>query len=317
MSIAAVERAKAYALGVMARLIAAGATHEEEPQIGAYDEPTPACVKTPAGAWAIVLTKAQLTPQESWAGDWRLDGELSLVHVDTEGKVALAAIETTGGAWMPISDFSNAPLFAPKTPNCCSFTFQAGLEEMQAFDFDGDAEPELHVGASLSFEGDYVEWDELFTFKAGRVERYPPATLPLPFREMRDETGDGRPDLTMSQELPAADDCYGFGRRGFGLAFLAHSRAEGGFSTDDAEARAFAKKQCPSPPPASCDDFHDLLCARLWGASEAELVRQVRACFVSWDCAAQQANLPQHANAREDYELLLNAAAARVPFTLR
>ena len=278
--------------------------------------PSVQCFETPGGAWAIALVKAQLAPLSSfdWS-DFHLDGTLALIHVDRSGSVVEVPISTEAGASETTGDFFNRELFEPSLPNCCSFTF-GGLAQPTLFDFDGDGEPEIHVAASYGHEGVHDESDELFTFRAGRVEPYPPAKA-YPFVDVIDETGDGLPDLVMAEELDGGESCgSGFPVEGRGLDFIAHALPGGAFSADDEAAREHAKKRCPVPP-AAIRSFEDVLCAKLWGSSQAELERVVRTSFVKWDCAAEAAGRAQHPRAALDHELMLSAAASRVPFTLR
>jgi hypothetical protein len=121
----------------------------------------------------------------------------------------------------------------------------------------------------------------------------------------------------MSHELFGRDQCgSGFPGDASGPTFIAHALPNGAFSADDDEARAYAKRECPAPP-AAIQSFRDVSCARLWGRSREELERLLRARFVTWDCAAELAGRAQNPRAREDYELMLSAAKAPIPFTLR
>lgn len=201
-----------------------------------------------------------------------------------------------------------------QTPNCCEWVF-GGLEPMELYDFDGDGEPEVHVGASYGHEGVSERSDALLTFKDGRIEPYAPAAL-YAFEAMRDVTGDGIPDLLMSEGLGGTEQCgSGFPGDGNAMTFIAHALPGGGFSNVDAEARAFAKATCPRRP-ASIKTLDDVQCARLWGVTRAKLELQVRAQFTPWDCDAEMAGRPQKPSARGEFELMLSATGVRVPFTL-
>jgi hypothetical protein len=315
---AAIARADAFAQNVMAAQVASGTYKGERPAlpIDSFELTSwLSCTKTPGGAWAIVLAKAVLTPRDEydWTAPWILDGDVMLAHVDNGGVVTLAPIHTQAGGRNAVGAFMNQPLFTG-VPNCCDWVF-GGLEAIELFDFDGDGEPEVHVGASYGHEGVHERSDALFTFKNGKLERYPPAAA-LAFEAMKDETGDGVPDLSMSEALSGSESCgSGFPGDGSGMAFIAHALPGGTFSTDDAAARAFANKGCPTKP-AAIKDLHDVLCARLWGADSTKLELQVRARFVPWDCDAEMAGRPQKPKARREYELMLSATKTRVPFTL-
>jgi hypothetical protein len=315
---AAIAQAQAFAQGVMNSQVAAGKYKGEMPELPVEASETTSwlqCIKTQGGAWAIVLTKAVLTPRDDWdwTGEWLLDGDVALAHVDGSGAVAFAPVETQSQGGRGNDDFANRQLF-PTLPNCCDWVF-GGLEAIELYDFDGDGEPEVHVGASYGHEGVSERSDALLTFKNGRIEPYAPAAK-YGFEAMKDLTGDGIPDLQMFEELIGTEDCgSGFPGDGKGLGFIAHALPGGSFSDVDAEARAFAKQLCPTRP-AALNDVNDVLCARLWGGDPAKLELQVRARFGPEDCDAMMAGRPQKPNASPYFELMLSACKTDVPFTL-
>lgn len=282
-----------------------------------YDVPQfLACHETPQGAWALVLRRAQLGPENDrdWSGNWALDGDVALVHVDREGHVVERSFNTETKGTVTDGAFFNGELLGKNGANCCSFLF-GGPEALEFFDFDGDGEPEVHVAASYGHEGVSERADELLRFHAGQITPYRD-TPQLGFHTLKDETSDGRPDLLLSRSLIGGYSCgSGFSADGSGLTFLAHSLPDGSFSLDDAEARAYARKQCPAPP-SSLTSFQDVLCARIWGRSPQELERRVRATAAVYDCNAEMAGRPQKPRARSDYELMLSATNTWIPFTL-
>lgn len=311
---AATARAEQFAGDVMAQLVSSGAYTGERLEGAPSYTLTDwlSCSKTPGGAWALQLAQARLSPQSDydWRGEWYLDGNVVLLHVDTTGGVVQAHVETEADGSASGGPFANDALFKANGPNCCDFVF-GGLRPFELFDFDGDGEPEVHVMASYGHEGVHEEWHQLFSFKQGRIEPY--AAAPA-FDAMRDETGDGRPDLFRASSLSGREECgSGFPGDGEGLSFMAHSLPDGTFSTTDAAARAYAKTLCPTRP-AALTDFSSVLCARLWGGVEADLERQVRKKFRTWDC--EQPENKQKPGARSDYELMLSATGIDVPFTL-
>jgi hypothetical protein len=314
----AIAQAQAFAHSVMEAQLVAGKYEGEKPELPLESFVVTSwlqCIRTQGGAWAIVLTKAVLTPQTDydWTAEWLLDGDVALAHVDGTGAIAFAPVETQSQGGSANGDFANRQLF-PSLPNCCDWVF-GGLEPLELYDFDGDGEPEVHVGASYGHEGVSEQSDALLTFKNGRIEPYAPAAK-YGFEAMKDYTGDGIPDLSMSQPLSGTEDCgSGFPGDGSGHSFIAHALPDGGFSDDDAEARAFAKQRCPNRP-TTLNDLNDVLCARLWGGDKAKLELQVRARFAPWDCDAELAGRPQKPKANEYFELMLSACKTDVPFTL-
>jgi ferredoxin len=315
---AAIARAQAYAEAVMAQQLASGVYKGEKPELPITSFVVTdwlSCTKTPGGAWAIVLANAELVPINDWdwKQEWVLTGEVMLAHVDAGGSIVMVPIQTQAGGGVGGQTFENAPLF-PRTPNCCETVF-GGLEAIELFDFDHDGEPEVHVGASYGHEGVSERSDDLFTFKAGKLERYAPAAKHS-FEAVKDQTGDGIPDLLMAEGLSGGESCGSeFPFDGRGQTFIAHALPDGTFSPDDAAARAFAKKACPTKPRA-IKDLNDVLCARLWGADSTKLELQVRARFLPWDCDAEMASRPQKPRANLYYLQMLSATKAHVPFTL-
>jgi hypothetical protein len=310
----AIAKAQVFAQGVMERELAAGKYDKPRPELPIESFEVSSwlqCTKTQGGAWAFVLAKAALTPQSDydWSEAWVLSGEVALAHVDGSGTVVLAPVSTQAGPGAG-GIFMNPE----QTPNCCEGVF-GGLEPMELYDFDGDGEPEVHVGASYGHEGVHERSDALLTFKNGRIEPYAPAAK-YSFEAMKDFTGDGIPDLQMFEILGGTEECgSGFPGDGQGLGFIAHALPGGGFSDVDAEARAFAKGLCPKRPKA-INDVNDVLCARLWGGDPAKLELQVRARFGPEDCDAELAGRPQKPNASPYFQLMLSACKTDVPFTL-
>jgi len=274
------------------------------------------CVATTNGAWAVVLDRAQLSPNSDgdWTPPWLLDGRLVLVHVAPDQTIAKAPIQTLMQAQRIGGPFFGEA-FRSEAANCCDWVF-GGLHGISVpFDFDGDRAPEILVAAARSHEGSHDESRVLFTFKHGRVEPYAPAK-PYTFSEVRDVTGDGRPDLVLDEFFDDADQCgSGFPASSSGPGFIAHSLPDGTFSTDDAAARVHGKHLCPEPP-KKLVTLDDVVCAKLWGRTESELIATIEREYMPWDCKAEMSGAPQKPRAKADYTLLRNGASARVPFVL-
>ena len=312
---AAITQARAFAVRVMDSQLAAGKYEGEKAELPLESFVVSSwlqCIKTQGGAWAIVLTKGVLSPRSDyeWNGEWVLDGEVALAHVDNSGAIVFAPVSTQSQGGNASGAFANPEV----STNCCAWVF-GGLEPIELYDFDGDGEPEVHVGASYGHEGVHERSDELLSFKNGRIEPYAPAAK-YAFEAMKDFTGDGIPDLLMTAVLLGKESCgSGFPGDGSGQGFIAHALPGGTFSTDDLAARDFAKQTCPKKP-ATINELIDVLCARLWGVPSAELELQVRSRFSTEDCDAMMAGRPQKPNASPYFELMLSATDTWVPFTL-
>ncbi|HEU4408261.1 MAG TPA: VCBS repeat-containing protein [Polyangiaceae bacterium] len=261
-----------------------------------------ACFPVRGGAWAFRLLEWRADP-DGWEG--AMHGRYELVYA--RDGLAPEAVALPNGYDGLVQGMSSASLSPPAF-----------------FDFDGDGEPEIFVRRqSHEHEGPSDEEGLLLTSRGGRVRPYP--GLPAKYNRLDDVDQDGRPDLVY---YPYAEErespCSGFGYRWLGPAFVAHSLPGGAFSTDDAFARDFARRSCPARPKAGApphDDGGDAaeappeLCARIWGASEAEslalLKRQCKAP-ASPDLACQDS--PGVCFDFEDRAALLKAPP---PFALR
>lgn len=181
----------------------------------------------------------------------------------------------------------------PEVPIVSNAMQSLDLEAPVAFDFDGDGEDEVIVaGTRWDAGGASTPFGRVWTFKGERIELYAPAPA---FGAVEDVDDDDRPDLLTHGAYFAvvSSSCSGVERSVSGPMLVAHARPDGGFTTNDAVAVAFAKRRCPSRPTflvASSaegggagvdaggpygDSVERLVCARLWGASEADLTARV------------------------------------------
>lgn len=203
------------------------------------------------GAWAALPTHVRSTGPGEYTIDWRV------VHVASDGLQASRV----------------------EKPFVAGVDRSLDVADLAAFDFDGDGEPELVLhGTSWARDGAATPFARVYTFKKGVVAPYPGA--PDAFVAVEDVDGDGRPDLVGNGPYAAviASACSGASRRVIGPALAAHSVSDGGFSSGDEAAAAFAKRGCPAPPEtilASGATATNLACARLWGKSEAEVAAAV------------------------------------------
>jgi len=214
------------------------------------------------GIWAMVPTGVR--PKD---GSPELEVLWDVVHVSAKGdRVTLA-----------------------QPPFVSSVDRSLDLEQPAVFDFDGDGEDDVILtGASWVRDGVSSPYGRIWTFKGKKIEPYAPAPE---FGAVEDIDDDGRPDLLTNgpyvvdtADGPDAGGCAGAERRIAGPLLALHSRPDGTFAAADEEAMAYAKKACPARPKmlvvkAGADAGAQggsagpdaLVCARLWGASEADL----------------------------------------------
>ena len=241
----------------------------------------------PGGAWAQEVLS--LEPQ------WRFTregsptllsvfGRWALVFVPSDGR-PVAALEEVEGHGLYFSD-SGAP----------------SIPSDGVFDFDRDGVLEVALRREVP-RGPSWEPPEgrvrvtMFTVRGGAIEPYPPAAA-FPVEGLSDADGDGRPDLVLSPPYRTFIECDG---EVDGPRLFAHSLPDGTFTTSDAAVAASLFAQCPAPPerlvvprdpgeprrdrrgpygfsPPGFDRRRTALhvaCARLWGASAAEVVAAI------------------------------------------
>jgi hypothetical protein len=260
-------------LAANAKLLAAHVGFEPESEVPLSE----ACFPTPSGAWVLRL--------DSWenndsGGDgmenFSFTGRFTAVHLPDGAERTIELPELSRG-------------FASST-----------IRKPALFDHDGDGEPELFlVVTTHNHESASQTRAALYTWKPqGGVLPYP--GLPDDVEEREDVDGDGRPDyLYFPHGQERISPCSGFDFRWSGPALVAHSLPGGGFSLDDAAARAHLLRTCPLPrgparaaPSADCDHCPGSdcnlcpgitappeLCARLHGESErAALALLARTC---------------------------------------
>jgi hypothetical protein len=212
----------------------------------------------------------------------------AVVHIDAQGRVARAFPPPLGGAAMQ----------RPWDRSRCETTFEGanlvyGIRSSTIFsdpvlaDLDGDGEPEIFVRRDGKHQNTDIQGTDLvWTFREGAVEPLP-GSRGLGVEAMRDADADGRLDLVTHDPYRGEGgfacglvslDSY----RVVGPELLVHARPDGTFSLDDAEAKAFARKQCPARPKRIGGRKgrvgHDIGCAHLWGASERDIVRDLASC---------------------------------------
>jgi hypothetical protein len=160
------------------------------------------------------------------------------------------------------------------------------ISRLEVSDLDGDGDPEAFVFGGSADEGPDETWFELLTFKNGRIESYAPAKG-IEIADVQDVDGDGRFDLLSPGPYNRVTQASALGGTfpAFGGALVMHTLPDGTFSATDAVAKDFLKKECPlqKPPLGPESTFNDILCARAWGASEADVMKALNARCKVWD----------------------------------
>lgn len=254
------------------------------------------CLPTRGGQWAVVVDDVRSIDAT----------DTSPVHLEGHWSVAHAA-----GGGDPVRSRREASWFDQSRP---------ALEGAWAFDYDGDGEEELvlHTVTHGTEQADTAH-GEVLTFRDGAVGPYRRADGVEP-EEARDVDGDGRPDLlTRAPYRGEGDDSPSdFTYSMAGPALLAHSLADGGFSRDDAAARAHARTACPARLAAVFPTGNEIggshvVCARVWGVPAADVVRAIRARCASVQEAGSGNPRRPHCG---DVRVLERWAALTPPVTL-
>lgn len=247
------------------------------------------CWPDPRGAWALSPVEVKVEPSRVVRLPFPHDsqpavsGTMRLVRASADG--ARAATDA-----MPIA-----------------------FPDTWRFDWSGDGVDEIAVPRA----GDAFPSLDVWTATARGVERYAPAQI-VAARAVEDVDGDGRPDLLFTApydgKVASADgmdvaQAWSHEQGGFWL--VAHSRADGTFSTDDEVARAFARRGCALADQRGSDAISGELgvglrvrCARLRGETRREAEAIIaRACKRREDCL--------------DLPMLRAWAAATPPLSIR
>ncbi len=264
--------------------------------IGDADPPnTPVgyCKPTPGGSWRVDMPSATVIAK--WGETYSIEARYSIVHVGNDG---------ARHEFLPDEQLLNYGGRKAETP--------------VAFDFDGDGEPELYVAVrEEGEEGHFALQKDLVTFDGHTVKPYAPARS-FDVDGLQDVDRDGRPDLKIhAKYTDTLEGCgAGFPYDWPETRFVAHSRPDGTFSTDDAAARAYARAWCPAAP-TRIKSSEDAICARLWAKTPDEIAkaRKLVACVPGW-CEREIAQKPQPPGAAEDCERRVKWFDQPPPFTL-
>jgi hypothetical protein len=153
----------------------------------------------------------------------------------------------------------------------------ASVQFEAIFDFDGDGRSELVTWPFPGNHGSCGAEGKLLVLQATAKGI---ADYPVGFHadRMADADADGRPDLLDDHYFTAPDPGGGLCGDAVvqGPPVLIHSLPGGTFTRDDVVTRGYARARCPSKPAVVHDDVP---CARIWGATEAEVLDSATRAF--------------------------------------
>jgi len=254
-----------------------------------------------SGQDAVALAIRSVTSQSCFA-----DKE----HDDVDLTVELALVWVRDGERRELVLLPPAPAMHPDLG--LRYQVECGVGERHwfdlngIFDLDGDQSPELFVSRH-SWDPEDLEsvYSQIWSLHPTQVVNYkhaPPleevgttvgdAVAGVP-GGVRDGDGDGRPDIFFRGPYAQSyiSECGMYNPRAIPPVFMYHALPDGRFSTTDTAARAAVAKWCPQKPDlskklgirtqANTKVAQTAVCARLWGASEQDLLlRLARECKV-------------------------------------
>lgn len=228
------------------------------------------CIPSARGAWSLEFDSLRWdTGASSWRGHW------SLAHYDEGGRRVAVALTQPG-------DDRDDDL----TPAADNLDVQSPYNSLnrdaaEAFDYDGDGEPELALVLTLGrSEADDPTRGRVWTFRDGAIAAFAPAR-DVAVTRVEDVDHDGRPDLLTTSPFSTTADAPGSGFTYAidGPAWVFHSVAGGAFSSTDAVAVGAARAACPTAPGRALRTPTEVACARAWGLPPAAVVAAIaRGC---------------------------------------
>lgn len=260
----------------------------------AFDAPeiTRTCVSTPHATWGFRVDHAVGGDPNGFGRDRDCDSRgytVSLVHVDASGtEASIVPVASLQETWK--LEAGNAVIDVSMAATWGSLS----LRTLAVFDYDGDDDPEILLAGDAADEGPDRSVSEAWTFKGGAIVPYAPLASFADFA-VEDVDNDGRPDLLTRgpYEQVEAASALGSSYPAAPAIFAYHSLSNGSFSVTDAEARAYAKSECPKREPLRLvtetfpyfDDgvARNVVCAKLWGTSAGEVTRAWDAACKGWE----------------------------------
>ncbi|MEO6420993.1 MAG: hypothetical protein ABIP39_16395, partial [Polyangiaceae bacterium] len=262
-------------------------------------------VSDSGSAWTVAITSASAQSIPATDPGQRcthLTIAFAVAHVSPTGEVALTSpsfAEALSSESLTDHDGGTASVdvYPPY--------LETSLSLARAFDADGDGEPELLVAATRDAPEFTLVSSSLWTFRNGKVSLYGEGRLPA-IVMMDDVDEDGRPDIVTRGPYQGKPTSWFSSIESPWLApmFLAHALEDGGFTESDLVARSWVKRMCRTKPKAIkldggpyVEDEHpvaeQIVCARVWGASEAEAIANVKSvCETTDPDAAAHAPCP-------------------------
>jgi hypothetical protein len=238
------------------------------------------CVSSARGTWALVVERAVTSGPPGEAASSSIRFAVALVHVDAEGhETSVLPNKELHDTWK--LDGGSLVTNVSLEPTWGSIA----LAVLGTFDYDGDGESEILLEGHAADEGANRHTTEAWTFHDGKVVPYGPLRG-VEILAVEDVDNDGRPDVVSAGPYARVQAVSGIGGtyRVAPPLFARHSLPGGAFSEADAVARDFSRSKCPRKPlldfgtGPGATQFNDdvaesVVCARLWGATAAEIRR--------------------------------------------
>ncbi len=277
-------------------------------------------VSDSGSAWTLAITSANsqsIPATDPGQRCTHVTLTFAVAHISRTGEVALTSpsfAEALSSESLADHDGGTASfdVFPPYLETSLSVT--------RTFDADGDGEPELLITATRDAPEYTLLSSSLWTFRNGKVSLYGEGRLPA-IVMMDDVDEDGRPDIVTRGPYQGRPTSWFSDIESPWLTpmFLAHALEDGGFAESDLVARSWVKRACRTKPkPIKLDGgpyvpdgnpiADQVVCARVWGASEAEAIANVKSV-----CEAQDSDAAAHAPCPDD---LKQVARIRPPIHL-
>jgi hypothetical protein len=261
-------------------------TVHPEPLRDALEE----CDGNARGIWALVIDDAEIGHAKTPPGACdAVRFQVALVHVDAAGKTTRAVPFAVAGK--PEKNLA-VEVWGART-----------IAPLVTSDLDGDGELEVLVMGNTDREGVHIPSSEIWTFKEGRIQPYAKGAG-IVFTEVVDADSDGRLDLVTRgpYETVRATSCQGPTFPVAPEVFLMRGEPLGVFTLNGSTSKARLLAECPSAStvaPTMGGDSEALatavVCARAWGKTAAQAVKDLETTCTSWVPPAKECERPANA----------------------